>query len=54
MKEYKNRPDNGIQLLIKKHKDIFRMPENLEHYSQEDFKAAEKKYLKFILTGRVE
>jgi hypothetical protein len=39
----------GIKLLIQNLKREFRIPENLEHYSEEDFQEAEKKYLKFCL-----
>jgi len=39
----------GIKLLIQNLKKEFRIPENLEHYSEEDFKEAEKKFLKFCL-----
>jgi hypothetical protein len=39
----------GIKLLIQNLKKEFRIPENLEHYSEEDFQEAEKKYLKFCL-----
>ena len=39
----------GIKLLIQNLKKEFRIPENLEHYSEEDFQVAEKKFLKFCL-----
>ncbi len=41
----------GIELLINKYKKIFRIPENLNHYSQGDFRAAERKFLKWALNG---
>jgi len=40
---------SGIKLLIQNLKKEFRVPENLEHYSEEDFQEAEKKFLKFCL-----
>ena len=40
---------SGIKLLIQNLKKEFRVPENLEHYAEEDFQEAEKKYLKFCL-----
>ncbi len=43
---------NGLELLIRRYREKFRIPENLEYYSDEDFKRAEKKFLKFIL-GRI-
>lgn len=39
----------GIQRLIQNLKKEFRIPENLDHYSEEDLQEAEKKYLKFCL-----
>ena len=44
--------NTGIQLLIKKYRDTFRIPENLNHYSKIDYKNAERKFLKFALMGR--
>ena len=37
----------------KKYKEAFRISENLNHYSESDFQAAERKYLKYALTGRI-
>jgi hypothetical protein len=42
---------SGIKLLISKYRKIFRIPENLNHYSDEDYKEAERKFLKFSLFG---
>ena len=41
----------GIKLLIKKYQEIFRIPENLGYYSEPDFRAAERKFLKWALNG---
>jgi hypothetical protein len=41
----------GIRLLIKTAKRKFRIPENLNHYSDRDFKQAEKKFLKVCVLG---
>ena len=41
---------SGILLLVKKYRDIFQIPENLNHYSRKDYKIAEKKFLKFALS----
>lgn len=54
MQEDVNQQNTGIQMLVDMYKAIFRVPENLDHYSHEDFKTAEKKYLKFSLTGSVD
>jgi hypothetical protein len=43
--------DRGIQLLIKKYRKKFRRPENIDYYTEIDFKEAEKKFVKFCLTG---
>jgi len=40
----------GVKALIRKIKAAFRIPENIQHYSREDFLVAEKKYLKYCLT----
>jgi hypothetical protein len=47
-------PENmGIKRLLKKYRDMFRIPENLNHYSETDYRIAEKKFLKYALsTGR--
>ncbi len=42
---------SGIKSLIKKYRKLFRIPENLNHYSDEDFRKAERKFLKFSLYG---
>jgi hypothetical protein len=41
---------NGIETLLWQHKKTFRIPENINYYSEEDFRAAEKKYLKLCIT----
>ena len=44
----------GIKRLIKKYKESFRIPENVNHYTKKDYQAAEKKYVKFALNrGKV-
>ena len=44
----------GIKSLVKKYRTMFEIPENLNHYSKEDYKIAEKKFLKYaILEGKV-
>jgi len=42
----------GIRVLIKIYKNIFRIPENLNHYSEKDYRAAERKFLKLALEQR--
>ncbi|MFC1886290.1 hypothetical protein ACFLZM_04470 [Thermodesulfobacteriota bacterium] len=36
--------DSGIQLLLKKYRKLFRIPENLNFYTEEDYKTAKKKF----------
>jgi hypothetical protein len=43
--------DRGIQLLIKKSRKKFRRPEKIDYYTENDFKEAEKKFVKFCLSG---
>ncbi|NLI81561.1 MAG: hypothetical protein GX443_07715 [Deltaproteobacteria bacterium] len=40
---------DGSQLLLEKYLAIFRTPENLNHYSREDYRIAERKFLKYAL-----
>jgi hypothetical protein len=42
---------NGIKLLVKKCREQFRVSENFEHYSDRDFREAERKYVKLCLRG---
>jgi hypothetical protein len=49
----KNDKENpGIVNLLSRCRAVFRTPENLNHYSDSDLKAAEKKFLKYALFGR--
>jgi len=49
--EKTSKKTTGIKLLIKKYQEIFRIPENLRYYSESDFQAAERKFLKWALAG---
>ena len=40
---------SGIKLLVEKYRKEFRIAENLDHYSAENYKIAERKFLKFAL-----
>lgn len=44
--------NRGIRALIKMYKNIFRIPENLNHYTEKDYRAAERKFLKLALEQR--
>jgi hypothetical protein len=43
------RSNSGIKKLTRKYRTLFRIPENLNHYSKKDLYAAERKFLKFAL-----
>jgi hypothetical protein len=45
------RYNEGLEKIIKNGKEAFRIPENLKYYSDEDFREAEKKYLKLCVIG---
>jgi len=41
--------NTGIKLLVKKYRKKFRIAENINHYSEDNYKIAERKFLKFAL-----
>jgi hypothetical protein len=44
----------GFELLLKKYKKIFQIPENINYYSEEDYQKAKRKFLKYVLVkGKV-
>ena len=45
--------NQGIRLLIQKYRNEFRRPENIDYYTEDDFKEAEKKFVKFCLTDNL-
>ncbi len=42
----------GILALLKQYRSIFQTPENLEHYSENDYEIAERKFLIWCLANR--
>jgi hypothetical protein len=44
--------NEGTKRLIRYWKEIFRQPENLNHYSEKDYKIAERKYVRLCLFGK--
>ena len=40
---------SGMDRLVEKYRRQFRIPENLNHYSEADFQQAEREYLRFCL-----
>ena len=47
MQQSKSNP--GIKKLTQKYRTIFRIPENLNHYSEKDLQIAERKFLKYAM-----
>jgi hypothetical protein len=45
------RAKTGKERLLEHYRRAFRTPENLNHYSPEDYELAERKYLKGALLG---
>lgn len=41
--------NTGLELLLQRYRRIFRIPENMNHYSKSDYQIAEKKFLKYVL-----
>ncbi len=41
--------DQGLENLVKKYRKIFRVPENINHYSEEHFRKAEKRFVRNAL-----
>ena len=39
----------GLKLLVEKYRKEFQIPENLNFYSEKNYKIAERKYLKYAL-----
>ena len=43
--------NQGIRLLVQKCRNEFRRSENKDFYEENDYKEAEKKFVKFCITG---
>jgi hypothetical protein len=41
--------ESGIKKLVESYKKAFRIPENLNFYSNEDYKKAERKFVKIAI-----
>ena len=48
--EIKGKKGSGVKLLREMYRKKFRITENINYYSKEDLKKAEKKYVKLCLT----
>lgn len=49
-----NDTTQGIELLLEKCRNEFRRPENTDYYGADDYKEAERKFVKFCLHGNPE
>ena len=49
MENTQTRTNEGIRRLVENGRKSFRIAENIEFYSEEDFKAAEKKFIKYCV-----
>lgn len=47
-RKYFQRSSN-IELLVKKYRAMFQIPENRNHYSETDYKVAERRFVKFAM-----
>jgi hypothetical protein len=52
MGEMKTQDKSGIRLLLERYKALFRTEENRNYYGEEDYKKAERKFLKYALEQR--
>ena len=43
--------DQGIRKLVEYCRSMFQHPENMEHYTEADYKEAERKFVKLCLRG---
>jgi hypothetical protein len=49
-----NGTTQGIELLLERCRNEFRRPENTDYYSEDDYKEAERKFVKFCLHGHAD
>lgn len=50
-KDVSSSDHQGIDRIVAKYRQRFRVAENLDHYSERDFHEAERQYLRFCLTN---
>jgi hypothetical protein len=48
----KSVPPDGLKNLIMIYRKAFKIPENIYHYSEQDFKNAERQFVKYMLYTR--
>jgi hypothetical protein len=52
MEPAQSKKNEGIKRLVQKGREAFHISENLNHYSEADYKIAEKKYIKLCVIQR--
>ncbi|MGD8836769.1 MAG: hypothetical protein PVJ84_12845 [Desulfobacteraceae bacterium] len=52
MEDASVRKNEGIRRLVERGRQAFRISENLNHYSEKDYKSAEKKFIKICIIGQ--
>ena len=52
IKKMKIQNKSGIRLLLERYRAIFRTEENRNYYGEEDYRKAERKFLKYALEQR--
>ena len=50
-KDPSSNDQQGLDRIVAKYRRKFRVPENLDHYSESDFHEAERQYLRFCLNS---
>ncbi len=48
--DLRGKKGSGVKLLREMYRKKFRIPENTDYYNREDYKKAEKKFVKLCLT----
>jgi len=52
MENPNTKTNEGIRRLVARGREAFRIHENLNFYSEKDYKAAEKKFIKLCVIGQ--
>jgi hypothetical protein len=45
----KHRRNSGVLSVVEKYRSIFNIPENTNYYSKEDYRKAERRFIKYAL-----
>jgi hypothetical protein len=47
------RGENGLQSLTEYYQELFDIEENINHYSQDEYQNARRKFVKYFITNRL-